>query len=101
MNKAFGLMRCGATQASSSAASNIGQMRCGAQPQNLQKPEEIEDEKEQIKELEILQDEIKSSNENWNAKHVLTLKKEALERGYTGTKFDKVTLINFLENYKQ
>lgn len=30
-------------------------------------------------------------------KHVLTLKKDALAKGYTGTKFDKVTLITFLE----
>lgn len=59
-----------------------------------------QDESEKDEEIVVKGDEKldnKKVEKTWQEKHVLTLKKEALEKGYDGEKFDKTSLINFLE----
>ena len=106
-------MRCGATALSSSAASNTGSMRCGATPFLTEEvlkareekkaaflAEEAKKEKEKIEDIEKELDtekEVEQTVLPLRERHVMTLKKEALEKGYTGEKFDKESLILFLE----
>lgn len=119
----YGFMGCGAVEPKRNSQLRSGMMFCGAKPLETktegvaldtdvidQETQELIDEIKKVDEAAAIrvpalpEDKVVSDekvqtvpNKDW---HPLTLKKLALEKGYTGTAFDKKSLLEFLDANK-